>query len=89
MPPSTAALPQPGERTGATGQSWPADPDLQRKQKADADAAAREKYCHEGDWSDKGGIGEFQKNVGREARCSSKLGDAITKSVGGGPATAR
>lgn len=86
MPPSTsAALPQPGERSAAT-QNWPADPDLARKSKAEAEAAAREKYCREGDWSSKAGINEFEKNVGREARCSSKLGDALSKSLGGGEA---
>jgi hypothetical protein len=84
MPPAnaTATLPQPGERTAAIGsQNWPADPDLQKKQKVEADAAAREKYCREGDWSGKGGIVEFDKNVGREARCSSKLGETINKNI--------
>jgi hypothetical protein len=84
MPPSSAAatLPQPGERTtAASQQNWPVDPDLQKKQKADADAAAREKYCREGDWTGKGGIVEFDKNVGREARCPSKLGETINKNI--------
>jgi hypothetical protein len=88
MPPSTtAALPQPGERSPANAQNWPADPDQLKQQKAEADTAAREKYCREGDWSGKAGIGEFEKNVGREARCPSKLGDALSKTIGGGPAT--
>jgi hypothetical protein len=89
MPPSTASLPQPGERTAAAAQNWPVDPDQERKKKADADTAAREKYCAEGDWSGKGGITEFEKNTGVTPRCPSKLGDAFTKSFGGGPATAR
>jgi hypothetical protein len=90
MPPSgaTAKLPAPGDHTAAA-QNWPVDPDLTKKQKADAEAAAREKYCREGDWSGKAGIGEFEKNVGREARCPSKLGDALSKSLGGGPATTK
>lgn len=84
MPPANAAatLPQPGERTASVAsQNWPADPDLQKKQKAEADAEAREKYCREGDWSGKGGITEFDKNVGREQRCSSKLGETISKNI--------
>ena len=85
MPPSSAAvgaLPQPGERTAAIGsQNWPADPDLLKKQKVEADTAAREKYCRDGDWSSKGGIVEFDKNVGREARCPSKLGETISKNI--------
>jgi hypothetical protein len=91
MPPSNAAmtLPEPGERTSANSQNWPADPDLLKKQKEEEETAAREKYCREGDWSGKGGITEFEKNTGRQARCSSKIGDAISKSVGGGAATAR
>jgi hypothetical protein len=88
MPPSTASLPQPGERTAAT-QNWPVDPDLQRKQKADAEAAAREKYCREGEWGDKANIEEFEKNAGRQERCGSKFGEAVSKALGGGPATAR
>ena len=88
MPPSSAALPQPGERTAAV-QNWPADPDQEKKKKAEVDAAAREKYCREGDWSNKGGIGEFEKNTGREARCPSKIGEALSKSIGGGEAAAR
>jgi hypothetical protein len=89
VPPSTASLPAPGERTAAAGQNWPLDKDQLKKQKDVADAEARDKYCREGDWSKKAGICEFEKDVGREARCSSKLGDAISKSLGGGAATAR
>ena len=90
IPPANAAatLPPPGERTAAAT-NWPADPDQQKKQKEEADAAAREKYCKEGDWSGKGGITEFEKNTGRQARCPSKLGTALSKSMGGGPATER
>jgi hypothetical protein len=88
MPPSSAAagaLPPPGERSAAT-QNWPVDPDQEKKKKAEVDKAAKEKYCREGDWSGKAGIGEFEKNVGREARCPSKLGEALSKSIGGGEA---
>jgi hypothetical protein len=90
MPPAAAAatLPQPGERTAAT-QNWPVDPDQEKKKKAEVDAAAREKYCREGDWSNKGGITEFEKNTGREARCPSKLGESLSKSIGGGEAAKR
>ena len=86
IPPSNSNLPQPGDRT-AGAQNWPVDPDQEKKKKAEVDAAAREKYCREGDWGNKGGITEFDKNVGREARCPSKLGDALSKSIGGGEAT--
>jgi hypothetical protein len=91
MPPAAAAgrLPPPGDRAASGTQNWPTDPDQTKKQKAEADAAAREKYCREGDWSNKGGISEFDKNTGREARCPSKIGEAITKSFGGGEAAAR
>ncbi len=88
MPPSTASLPQPGDHT-QSAQNWPVDPDLTRKQKADAEAEAHEKYCREGNWDEKANIEEFEKNTGRAPRCGSKLGDAISKSLGGGPATAR
>lgn len=85
-PPSTASLPTPGERQpGAGEQNWPDDPDLKKKSQADAKVAAREKYCAEGDWSGKGGIGEYDKATGREQRCPSVLGESISKSVGGRP----
>ena len=92
MPPSataTAALPAPGERTASAAQNWPVDPDQQRKKKAELDAEAREKYCREGDWSGKGGITEYDKSIGVQERCPSKIGEAITKSVGGGEAKTR
>jgi hypothetical protein len=91
MPPANAAatLPPPGERTASTAQNWPVDADEKKKSKAKADAEARAKYCREGEWSGKGGITEFEKNTGRQERCASKLGEALSKSVGGGEATAR
>lgn len=85
VPPSTASLPQPGERTGTAGENWPVDPDQQKKSEAEAKAAAREKYCAEGDWKGKGGITEYEKDTGRQARCPSKLGESITKQFGGRP----
>jgi hypothetical protein len=88
IPPSAGNLPQPGERTAAV-QNWPVDPDLEKKKKAEAEAEAKDKYCREGDWSGKSGITEFEKNTGRQARCSSKIGDAISKSIGGGEAAAK
>jgi hypothetical protein len=90
MPPpsATATLPPPGERSN-TAQNWPTDPDEQKKKKAQLEAEAREKYCREGDWSGKGGITEFEKTAGREQRCPSKIGEALTKTVGGGEAKAR
>jgi len=87
MPPSTAALPQPGERAANASQNWPADPDQQAKQKAQLDAEAKEKYCREGDWSGKGGITEFEKATDRQARCPSKIGEALSKTMGGRPET--
>ncbi len=84
IPPSTEKLPEPGTHTAAAGpQAWPADPDRIKKQKAEEAAAAREKYCAEGDWSEKANISEFDKNIGKEARCPSKLGEVISKQVGG------
>ena len=88
VPPSTQALPAPGAQTAAaSAQNWPDDPDKRKKRDTDEKAAAEEKYCREGRWDAKAGIGEFEKNVGREQRCASKLGTALSKSVGGGPAT--
>jgi hypothetical protein len=84
VPPSTQALPQPGTHTAASGaQNWPDDPDKRKKREADEKAAAEEKYCREGRWDDKANIGEFNKNVGVEARCPSQLGKALSKSLGG------
>jgi hypothetical protein len=81
VPPSTERLPTPGTQTANGPQNWPQDPDQLKKRK-EADAiAAEEKYCAEGDWSNKANIIEFEKNVGREPRCASKLGKAINKSI--------
>ncbi len=87
IPPSTEKLPEPGTRTAAAEQNWPHDPDKIKKRKAEEEAAAYEKYCREGKWDSDVDISEFEKNVGREARCPSKVGEAISKGVGGGPAT--
>jgi hypothetical protein len=87
VPPSTAKLPEPGERqANAAQQNWPDDPDLKKKDEAEAKQAARDKYCAEGDWSGKGGISEYDKALGREQRCPSKLGEAVSKTLGGRPA---
>ena len=87
MPPSTEALPSPGTQTAAAAQNWPDDPDKRKKREAEEKAAAEEQYCREGRWDTKANISEFDKSVGREARCPSQLGKAISKSVGGGAAT--
>jgi hypothetical protein len=88
VPPSTDKLPEPGSRQAAAGQqNWPQDPDKIKKQKEQEKADAEEKYCREGDWSDKASISEFNKNIGVEERCPSKLGKAISKQLGGGEAT--
>jgi hypothetical protein len=88
MPPSTDQLPPPGQQVAAAGQrQWPQDPDKLKAQKEKEKVEAEEKYCREGDWSDKAGIGEFDKNIGVEPRCPSKLGKAISKQLGGGEAT--
>jgi hypothetical protein len=85
IPPSTDKLPEPGTRTAAAGeQNWPQDPDKLKKNKEEQEAAAHEKYCREGDWSGKAGVTEFNKNIGVEARCPSRLGKAVSKSLGGG-----
>jgi hypothetical protein len=89
MPPNTEKLPAPEEgRVAANGQQrWPQDPDKLKAQKEKDAAEAEEKYCREGDWSEKANITEFNKNTGVEPRCPSKLGKAISKQVGGGEAT--
>jgi hypothetical protein len=87
LPPSTEALPEPGTRTAASAQNWPDDPDKRKKRDTEEKAAAEEKYCREGNWDSKASITEFNKNVGVEQRCSSPLGKALSKSLGGGPAT--
>jgi hypothetical protein len=85
VPPSTASLPEPGQRTGTAAESWPVDADQQKKDAAQAKAEAREKYCSGKDWDKNNNIGEFNKATGREQRCSSKLGEALNKSFGGRP----
>ena len=86
VPPSTSKLPEPGERRANAEQNWPDDPDVKKKNEADAKQAARDKYCAEGDWSGKGGISEYDKALGREQRCPSKLGESVSKTLGGRPA---
>jgi hypothetical protein len=88
IPPSTDKLPEPGTRTAAADrpQSWPQDPDLTKAEREKQEAEAYEKYCREGKWEG-GGISEFDKAIGVEERCPSKVGQAISKSVGGGEAT--
>lgn len=87
MPPSTDKLPKPGENTTAavSANNWPTDPDAEKKRKEEAEAAAREEYCKNGQWDD-GNIDEFEKNVGNENRCQSGFIEAISKAFGGGPA---
>lgn len=88
IPPSTNKLPPPGTKTAAAQQqNWPQDPDKLKKQKEEEEAAAREKYCREGNWGPDAGYGEFEKNIGQESRCQSKFGQAVSKALGGGPAT--
>ncbi|MBX2805822.1 MAG: hypothetical protein KTR19_07615 [Hyphomicrobiales bacterium] len=86
LPPSTDKLPVPGSKVTAStsAQDWPEDPDVSKKRKAEAEAAAREEYCKNGNWDD-GNIDEFEKNAGDEYRCQSGLVEAITKAVSGGP----
>ncbi len=78
VPPTTATLPTPGEHAAAGQQAWPADPDQMKKAEADAKAAERERYCREGNWNGKAGIGEFDG-----PNCPSVLGKAINKQFGG------
>jgi hypothetical protein len=87
LPPSTDSLPEPGQKTAAAApaQNWPDDPEVSKKRKEEADAAAREEYCKNGKW-DKGNIDEFEKNVGNEQRCQTGFIGAISKAIGGGPA---
>jgi hypothetical protein len=85
VPPSTASLPEPGERTGTAAESWPVDADQEKKSAAEAKAAARERYCAGEDWDKNSNISEFDKATGREQRCPSKLGEALNKSFGGRP----
>lgn len=86
LPPSTDKLPEPGTKTAtAAGQNWPVDPEVEKKRKEEADAAAREEYCKNGKWEG-GNIDEFDKNVGREQRCQSGFMSAVSKALGGGEA---
>jgi hypothetical protein len=86
VPPSTASLPEPGSHTGPAAQSWPVDADQEKKSAAEAKAAARERYCAGEDWGKNNNIDEFDKATGKEQRCPSKLGKALSKSFGGRPA---
>jgi hypothetical protein len=87
LPPSTDKLPEPGQTktASAPAQNWPVDPEVEKKRKEEADAAAREEYCKNGKWEG-GNIDEFQKNVGEEQRCQSGLMGSISKALGGGAA---
>jgi hypothetical protein len=78
VPPSRD-LPPPGRPRAAqvAEANLPRDPDQMKK--AAASKAEREKYCREGDWSDKGGISEFDKATGKQQRCRSKWGEALNK----------
>jgi hypothetical protein len=89
MPPSTDRLPEPGTHTASAGKPWPADPDQLKKQRAAELAQAEEDYCKNGKWPEKMDITEFNKAVGREPRCQSSVGKALSKAIGGGPSTAQ
>ncbi|HEY7646880.1 MAG TPA: hypothetical protein VH858_17700 [Hyphomicrobiales bacterium] len=91
LPPSTDKLPEPGTHTAAASprQAWPQDADQIRKQREAELAAAEQAYCKDGQWPEKMDITEFNKATGREPRCQSNFGKALSKAVGGGPATAR
>jgi hypothetical protein len=91
LPPSTDTLPEPGTRTAAAAprQAWPQDADQIRTQREAELAAAEQAYCKDGQWPEKMDITEFNKATGREPRCQSNFSKALSKSVGGGPATAR
>lgn len=91
LPPSTDKLPEPGTHVAAADgpKAWPQDPDKIRKQREDELAAIEQAYCKDGQWPEKMDITEFNKATGREPRCQSAFGKALSKSVGGGPATAR
>lgn len=86
MPPSTEKLPEPGTQTAAARQNWPQDPDQLKATKAKEAEEAYEKYCREGDWSDKRNIDEFNKNIGEERRCPSLLGKTVSEQLGTGSA---
>lgn len=83
VPPSTESLPEPGERkTAAAEEQWPEDPDVIAERKAEKAEEEREEYCEHGDWSGDGGIEEFDKAVGRQQKCPSKLGEALSEALG-------
>ena len=87
VPPSTEALPKPGERqVAAADEQWPEDPDVRAKREAEQAEKERERYCREGDWSDDAGIEEFRKALGQEQRCPSQLGKAISEGLSGSSA---
>ncbi len=89
VPPSTEALPKPGERqVAAAEEQWPQDPDKIAKRKAEQAEKERERYCREGDWSGEGDIEEFRKNMGKEQRCPSQLGKTLSEALTGGSASA-
>jgi hypothetical protein len=90
LPPSTDTLPPPGTHTAAVAprEAWPQDKDQLRKKRAEELAAAEQAYCKDGQWPDKLDITEFNKATGREPRCQSNFGKALSKAVGGGPSTA-
>jgi hypothetical protein len=91
LPPSTDKLPEPGTHTAAAGgqKAWPQDSDQIRKKREEELAAAEQAYCKDGVWPEKMNITEFNKATGREPRCQTAFGKALSKSLGGGPATAR
>jgi hypothetical protein len=80
--PPTNDLPEPGQPRAAVAAEarLPNDPDQKRKANAEKKKADRDKYCREGDWNGKGGIGDFNKATGQEQRCPTKMGEALNKS---------
>jgi hypothetical protein len=80
MPPSYD-LPTPGQPAAAqvAEAKLPKDPEQAKKTAAQKKAADHEKYCKEGEWNGKGGIGEFDKATGKEQRCPTKWGEALNK----------
>jgi hypothetical protein len=80
--PPSYDLPEPGTPRAAmvAEAKLPNDPEQRKKSAEEKKKADREKYCREGDWSGKGGIGEFNKATGQEHRCPSKMGEALNSS---------
>ena len=80
LPPSTDTLPEPGTRTAAAAprQAWPQDADQIRTQREAELAAAEQAYCKDGQWPEKMDITEFNKATGREPRCQSNFGMALS-----------